>query len=203
MGTSADLPIRALFSHLDDIDLSQRIPVGAGKTLIIHSRPQEAAVNSNVLDMYVANVCSGKSVELPKELLSDAKYLAWIRDPKDLRIAVLTAAIACEAKIKKDLVENAKSEKEQLLVDVILKNPRDVTVAVAQLFDRPAQAILGRSMKTDRKTLFDATRRLFETRNAIAHGKAKPTDGAMLEAVRTATEIFGWLEHARSGKEPA
>ena len=193
LATSSDLPSRTWVSALEDIDAHEMIPVGAGVTVQLFPRPWETAITHEVLDREVALVSSGADVGLPNELLADAKYLAWIREPADLHLAVLLAAMACEAKIKGLLRDRARSPEQLGLVEVIIDNPRDVTVAVASLFNLPAKAVLGRSMKEENKTLFRATEALFSTRNAIAHGKPRPAEQKMRAAVTTASDVFAWL----------
>jgi hypothetical protein len=81
---------------------------------------------------------------------------------------VLLAAIACEIAVKNTLLEVASPHQRQL-VESLLQNPRDFSLAAIALFDKPCLAVLGRSLKAQDTALYKRVEALFEDRNRIAH----------------------------------
>lgn len=106
---------------------------------------------------------------------------------------MLTAAIACELKVKYVLRTKAKPEAAELLY-VLLENPRDFSVGAAALFNRPMKAISGRSLRDDDRALRKNVEQLFRTRNDIAHRGRAPTDDEGMECLRAAVRAFRWLD---------
>ena len=82
------------------------------------------------------------------------------------------------------------------LVDLIIDNPRDVTIAAVNHFDRLCKSITGRSLKEDKENhgLWKALAALFEARNAVAHRGFEPTPEEAQRHVQTAVDAFGWLD---------
>jgi hypothetical protein len=140
-------------------------------------------------------------------LLADARMVlspfgisqAWKRERRYTARAVLLAAIAAEVKIKGTLVEKTPDELQGLL-DVILDNPRDITIATGQLLDKSMKAAVGVSLLEQDKPLFkDVTERtstkwgLFPLRNRVAHHGYQPKLAEAEKAVDTVQRLFAWL----------
>jgi hypothetical protein len=192
LGSSADPPFRTWVSNLRDQG-GTRIPVSTGVDMTITALGQETALQMMDFNEAAENAAAELGTPLPEELLADAKYLAWIRQPHDLRLGVLLAAIACETKVKRTLLD-ITSDAQRALAEIILQNPRDVSVAVVSHLNQTAQAVTGRSLKTDDPDLWKAVTALFETRNAIAHGRdPQPGDKQMSDGIRTADKVITWL----------
>lgn len=199
MGTSTDPPELIWDTQLIDTETNERIPLSAGGSLTGHVRSVETSITSAMAQAVADAVARGTDKPLAEELIADARYLAFIRKPPDLRIAVLFAAIACEAKIKQVLGEIACSEARSVL-DIILGNPRDVTVAVVTHLDKTALAVAGRSLRNENQELWRRAEKLFSLRNALAHGKrAQPSEPDMHEAVKTAVAVFEWIGTLSAG----
>lgn len=125
----------------------------------------------------------------------------WKMERRDTGRAVLLAGMAAEVKIKRTLTAKVRTELRPLL-DFILENPRDMSVATSQLLDKPLKAALGISLREEKrnlpdeyKTLWkDVTETLFLRRNRVAHlGWQPPLDEAK-EAVEIAGRLFAWLD---------
>jgi hypothetical protein len=102
----------------------------------------------------VAEAFRGSVPPLADELLADAKFYAWRASQPSPRMAILLAAIAVEVRIKTFLLERAT--KEQLpLVELILTNPQDISMAARSLYDTALHAVTGRSLRTDDREASD------------------------------------------------
>jgi hypothetical protein len=116
----------------------------------------------------------------------------WEVTTRDVRRAILLAAIASEVKIKRTLLEKTP-EHRRSLVEIILKNFREVEVAVGDLPHKTMKAATGRSLHEDNPALFDAVKRLFTDRNAIAHRGEPPELHQARRDVQAAVDLFAWL----------
>jgi hypothetical protein len=111
---------------------------------------------------------------------------------RDLRRAVLMAAIACEVKLKETL-RRCATDAQQSLVDFALDNPHEVTVTAADgLFDKLMLATLGRSLRKEDTPLFKDIQRLYKVRNAITHRGTMPDEADVGCVVRAARRCFIW-----------
>lgn len=192
LGTSADPPRRTWIDSLLD-ENEVRVPVGSALTSSVHVMGIETALDASFLATSASAAAIGEPADLPHELLNDARYLAWIREPSDLRLAVLLAAIACEVNTKMTLLGRS-SEDQQPLVELILNNPRDVDVSTVTHLDKTVEAIMARSLRHENRELWKAANRLFQDRNTIAHGKGPfPPDESLREDLKTAGSVFEWL----------
>jgi hypothetical protein len=106
-------------------------------------------------------------------LIADAKYLASLSDPPQLREAVLLAAIACEVTIKQTL-RAACSNAARPVLDWALDNPRDVSEQAAGLFDKTAKAVTGRSLREENKAVHKGAR--CSLRGPQPGGASRPGD---------------------------
>jgi hypothetical protein len=162
-------------------------------------RPDEAA---NLGDIEAAAAETQRSSDPAPEdlLLADARHASsllavtamWKYQRRDTARVVLLSAIASEVRVKRALRENAPREFLDLL-DVVLDNPRDVTIAAAQLLDKPMQAAIGISLRGADKQLFRDVTKLFELRNRVAHYAYKPTLTEAQGSLETAVRLSGWL----------
>jgi hypothetical protein len=134
---------------------------------------------------------------LPSTILADAQYL--MSGPNGAR-AVLTAAIALEVKVK-DVLRRAASPPADKVIEVLLNNPRDWSMAAASLFDKPMEAVTGRSLRKENKDLYKTTERLFTVRNGVAHRGEAPTPYEEIALVEGAVEVMAWLEGIQTSAE--
>lgn len=145
------------------------------------------------MEQIVKYLSRGDEAPVAETLLADAEHYARYA-VRDLRRAVLMAAIACEVKVKETL-RRCATDAQQSLVDFALDNPREVTVTAADgLFDKLMLATLGRSLRKDDKPLFTDIQRLYTVRNAIAHRGVMPGESDVGRVVRAARRCFMWLD---------
>lgn len=132
------------------------------------------------------------ALPIAETFLADALYFIGLRPP-DCQRAVLIAAIACEVKVKDTLRLKVPPDRRPL-VDLLLENPRDWSIAALALFDKATDAALGRSLRTDHREVYKDVCRLFELRNRIAHRGEKPDDTEASRVVLAARQVFRWLD---------
>lgn len=101
-------------------------------------------------------------------LLSDAFYYATSADSANPRMGIILAAIAVEVRIKAFLTERA-SEEQRDLVELVIDNPRDVTLAAVSLYDKGLKAVVGRSLREEDRPAYNALTALFVERNRLVH----------------------------------
>lgn len=102
-------------------------------------------------------------------------------------------AIGSEVKVKSTIRTKADAV-QQLFVEFILGNPREITLRAIGLFDEVISLVVGKSLKTDNKPVFKALERLFQLRNRVAHkGELLQVSEARL-AVSAAVEASHWLD---------
>lgn len=189
LGTSADVPIRTWLSFAEDLDSGEQLRIGPGQTFVMGQRRREAAVTHDLLTAMTDQLNRGDEPPLAEELLADARFMATLRSPPDLRLAVLLAAIACEAKIRRVLRDAADPVMLPVL-EIVLSRP----MPALSLVDEVANATTGRSLKTEDHDLFLGVKALFETRNAIAHGTRRPSEVDMRQGVNMAVRACTWLD---------
>jgi hypothetical protein len=169
---------------------------------VMARRPDEAA-SPHDIDTVVRETQEGSDPATEDVLLADARSAAsllpvsamWKYERRDTARVVLLAAMAMEVKIKRALRDHARRDL-QGLVDVILDNPRDFSIATAQLLDKAMKAAIGVSLREADKPLFRAvTEGLFPLRNQVAHTAYEPTLAEAQEALRTAARLSHWLAH--------
>ncbi|MFN0105557.1 MAG: hypothetical protein ACKV2U_26155 [Bryobacteraceae bacterium] len=132
------------------------------------------------------------SLPFAETLLADALYFIQL-NPPDSHRAVLIAAIACEVKVKDALRKKTPTERLPL-VNLILENPRDWSMAAQALYDKVTKAAFGRSLKDENRILFKEIGELFELRNKIAHKGEKPDQAESKRLVRAGRRAFAWLD---------
>lgn len=188
LAPSTDPPEEAMKFGLVDTETGERIPILVGSGRVSPAGGLETSLTGEALEAIADRACQEVQVPLPEELLADARYLAWIRQPPDYRLATLLAAIASESKVRQSLAAVAEPAVERVVGLFLQTNP------VYRHFDETAAAVVGRSLRDENYDLFQAVQRLFTTRNRIAHGSPEqPGKEAMREAVETAEAVFEWL----------
>lgn len=152
-------------SRLEDLDAARRLPYSFGGLKMIIQRIHDRQIlRPGMLLSVLPRVAAGDEPTLADSVLADA---AWLHShPRDTPRVVLTAAIACELKVKYVLRAKAKPDAAELL-DVLLESPRDFSIAAAALFDRPMKAIAGRSLREGDRDLWKQVVRLFEVRAQV------------------------------------
>lgn len=179
-------------SVLEDLDAARRLPYSLrGDRLVIQRIADEQILRRSTLESVLARIEVGDEPTLAVSVLADAIWLD--SHPRDAPRVVLTAAIACELKVKQVLRDEARPEARPL-VDVLLESPRDFSVAAAALFDRPMKAVAGRSLREDDRDLWKQVNRLFEVRNEVAHRGRFPTTSEAGECLSAAVRVFRWLD---------
>jgi hypothetical protein len=138
---------------------------------------------------------SAKEPDIAKTLLADARAIYWpkFRTGQDHQRAVLLAAIAAEVDVKRRLQDFASPELRPL-VEIIVRNPRDVSQSVPQLLHKPLKAVTGQSLVESDKRLWDAVERLFIVRNRVAHRGDLPSETEGRAAVHCTERLFEWLD---------
>jgi hypothetical protein len=150
-------------------------------------------LSTELLHDILTRLSAEEEPPLSYTLLYDARYMARVRRPPDLRLAVLLSAIAVEMEIKQAL-EHICPDDGRPLLDALFSNPRDYSVAVVSHLDKTAKAVCGRSLRDEDRALYNRADKLFQVRNTIAHGKSsQPSDTEMWEAVNAGLGAYGWL----------
>ena len=182
-------------SELIDSD-GRRIPVGYNDPfgpVMMHF--SDSALSRELHVKLMREASEGIAPDLADTFLRDAEYAAYAVAHPNLRQAVLLAAVACEIKIKETISTLASSE-QQPLVNLLLENPRDWTMAAAALFDKGMEAICGRSLRKENLALYKEVDLLFRDRNNIAHkgGTRVSSDDVLLKHISSAKSTFEWLD---------
>jgi hypothetical protein len=147
LGLSGEEPWPEGRSRLEDLDASRRLPYSlAGGRLVIQRIADGQILRVGQFGSILERVEAGDAPTLADSVLADAMWLN--SHPRDTPRVVLTAAIACELRVKHVLRGMAKPEAAELL-DVLLESPRDFSVGAAALFHRPIRrSSVGRSTMT-------------------------------------------------------
>lgn len=166
------------------------------------------AAKPSDVDEAFQNTKAGVDPPVVDTLLADARMALsafaikhW--NGRDTTRAVLLAAIAAEVRIKRVLVENASE-----VLDSALENPRELSVAVGQLLNRPMKAAVGASLLDDDKPLYDEVAEkpgVFWLRNQVAHRAYQPTLPEAQQAVGSVERLFVWLDGVAgpgAGRQP-
>jgi hypothetical protein len=126
-------------------------------------------------------------------LLAQASYLVRsVRDPQP-GLAILLAAVACEAHVKEVLLERVDSATRPLL-DTLLRKPRIFQEPTLELFGEVASAVLGRSLRDDDRPLWKKIDELFQARNKMAHVANRPSLEKARELIIAANQAMKWLD---------
>lgn len=153
------------------------------------------------LDQVAERLAAEEAPGTAEVLLSDAQEALtgpgveqdWQTVRRDIRRAILLGGIACELKIKSTLLDKTPPDKGGL-VDIILKNYREIEIAIGELPHKTMKAAVGRSLHEDDPTLFGAVKKLFTARNNVAHRGEPPTLDDARGHLQAAVDLFAWLE---------
>jgi hypothetical protein len=175
--------------------------VGLPQPMVVYTGSEESALGYDLLGGIIDGLRSGRKTGTADLLLADAREtLAGsgvqsrrAASQRDVRRAVLLAAIASEVKIK-DTLRQKTPEHRRELAEVILKNWREVDIAIAALPHKAMKAAIGRSLYEDDPDLFAEVERLFKRRNDIAHRGLAPTLAEARESVGAAVRLSAWLD---------
>ncbi len=189
-GEAADFAGSAV---LVDLDANLRFPVTlglSGPTFSLHRSDQ--ILDAERLRTLLAHAAEGRTPPLAESILSDAAFYLFEAAPADAARAVLTAAIACEVKMKQALRVLAAPAAAPV-VDLLVAGRGPISARARHLLDKPLLAVAGISLKDDDADLYGGLQRLFSARNEIAHSGAAPDAAAAEEAVAVAANVFRWL----------
>lgn len=173
----------------------ERLAIGYNDPLTINMLgDDQQAVTPERLQSALDYASTGRGIPLPESLLADAHFYAWQADQPNPRLGLMLAAVALETKIKTFMSEVA-TEAQRGLVDLVLGNPRDVTVAVVSLLDKGLIAMGWPSLRDEDKEQYKAVTLLFEHRNRFAHrGGLDVTDSEVRADILAARRAFAWLD---------
>jgi hypothetical protein len=188
-------------AELDDVDAFALLPVTVSTTPIVFRRVEESQVLSMESLREFAHAAREGPPSLASSLLADAAYYGWDAEPPDSNRAILIAAIACEVRVK-DALRSGVDGVSAGLVDLLLDNPRDWSLAAAALWHKPLGIVYGRSLSDDDSGLFKEVERLFTRRNRIAHHGDMFDEAAAKESVRAASKAFAWLRGVTDDATP-
>jgi hypothetical protein len=125
-------------------------------------------------------------------LLSEAQYLQRSQQVTWAERATLLAAIALEVRTKRAL--QAIADATQLpLVDLLLQNPHDWSLAAHALFQKALPVVAGQALGQEHADLSKRVQKLFTSRNALAHRGATIEASVAADHVETAREAFAFL----------
>lgn len=192
LALTVDEPALLDVQRVFDLDADRFYPLGMHAPGWASFRPGNALP---VTEAFVREVLATGYQEHPHAalgLLADARHLA-ARPQQDWQRAVLAAAIATEVRVKQAL-RAAANDDLRPLVDFALDNPRDVSVAAPNLFDKAMHAVCGRSLRDEDRRLFKEVDLLFRVRNGVAHHAHRPEAGEGQRAVKAAVDAFVWLD---------
>jgi hypothetical protein len=181
---------------LIDLDAFTSIPrsISIGPpSLVIQKIGADQVLDSAGAEELIARVRSGQGPDLAESLLRDALFVAQHSEPSASLSAVLLAATAVEFRIKEVLRRAANGSTLEML-ELLLTNPRDWSLAAAALWDRPSEIILGSSLRDAGHQLWKRLEKLIKRRNGLAHKGRIPSSDEITEDVKTAVRLFKWLD---------
>ncbi|MGC1211990.1 MAG: hypothetical protein WA890_12085 [Micromonospora sp.] len=117
-------------------------------------------------------------------LLADARFLAYGADTVDTQRAVLVAAIACEVKAKRIVIERAKPDRVKGL---------GTMSDLDKLLDQFYLQAFGVSLRLSNQALFRKAKRLSALRNKIAHRGETVDRDECNQLILAAAQLFDWL----------
>jgi len=180
-------------SRLLDSD-GHDIRVGYSDPMPVRMHWSDSALSKELHTTLVRQASEGVEPSLADTFLRDGEYAAYRLTDPNLRQAVLLAAVACEIKIK-DVITTLATSEQRPLVDLLLENPREWTMAAASLFDKGLKAVCGKSLREEDRNLYKKIDLLFQDRNKIAHrgGTGVSPDSTLKEHISSAKSAFEWL----------
>jgi len=188
---------------VEDLDAERRLTATPHRTNIgMRVVEPESVLDETAMERIAAAVQQGAAAPLGESLLQDAAFYLQEANTPDPPRAVLIAAIACEVKVK-DALRRAVSEPQAALLELLLANPRDFSVAAAAHFDKVMEASASRSLRREESELYKAVERLFRLRNDVAHRGQGPSEADAREAVRAASRAIRWLNDVVPVEHPS
>ncbi|MDQ3092401.1 MAG: hypothetical protein M3R46_12250 [Actinomycetota bacterium] len=201
LGPDSGSPRGIGVGQLDDLDAGRRLPVTIGleADLVITKVEGYQVLDAARLADALERSQQDATEPMEQVLKADALYMLQDADPPDYPRAVLTAAIACEVKIKRTLRERSTGTAREL-VDLMLDNPRDWSLALIALVDKPLKAVASVSLREADLPLYKRLDSLIRRRNGLAHKAEDPPDEQEArEHAKTAVEVFRWLDALHEG----
>lgn len=195
LGLGGEPPTGIGSGRLEDLDAGRTLPVSRSlkPTLIRRTGPAQIITATTFKDLLRSVERAAQTPSVAESLLADAVYYVDAAEPVDPARALLCAAIACELKIKAILRQAAHGAELDLL-ELLLTNPRDYSLAASALFDRPLKVVAGVSLREFDKPLWKRIDRLFTQRNHFAHRGVTPMPDHADDGIKAAIEAFGWLD---------
>lgn len=178
-----------------------RVPPSWNPPLKIQWRGEVRLLDEAALEQIESSVGKGERPSEPRQLLADAEFHAFHAQDQNPGVALVLAAVACEMAVKKFMLEHADA-RQSGLAELVIANPRDVSLAAASLYDKGLGALGGQSLKDANKDLYKAVTALFEHRNRFAHGRALDLKSEELRAdLRAARGALDYLQSLAPARE--
>ncbi|WP_432833533.1 hypothetical protein [Dactylosporangium sp. CA-092794] len=177
------------------------LPIGAPTLLGVMLHNLDDAADTEELERAAAATRQSLLPALPDRLLADARNLGLEGPAESMKQALFLAAIATEVRVK-EFVAAVANEHQGSLVDILLNSPRDYSVSVHNLFDRPLLAVSGHSLKVDDPALYKAVGRLFTARNHFVHRGEEIGAEVIATHLQTAVGVRDYLQEVASGTRP-
>jgi hypothetical protein len=145
-----------------------------------------------VVDKVIVDRSLEGQIQIPEVLLAQAAY--WIRSTPDPKfgLGVVLLAMACETKVRRVLADAAKPDAAPL-VGLLVGKGNVFERSAQELFGPVAEAVLGRSLKTDDSSLYNKVGKIFSLRNGMAHRGIEPKREESWLLVLAAYSAFEWL----------
>jgi hypothetical protein len=196
LGLEGELIEGAGAGILVDLDAFTSIPrsISIGPPgLVIQRIRADHVLDSAGAEELITKVRSGQAPDLAESLLLDALFVAHHSEPTASLSALLLEATAVEFRIKEVLRRAAHGSTLEML-ELLMTNPRDWSLAAAALWDRPSKIILGSSLREADPELWKHLEKLIQRRNGLAHKGKIPSSDEITEDVTTAVRLFEWLD---------
>jgi len=192
LGRSGYRPEVRHYTQIRDIDTGELLNTSLQQRLLVIGR-RAPGLDADDHASIASTLQRGDPLDLPlpRTLLGDALYLINQANPAQPREAVLLAAMACEVAIRQSLLEAAAPD-AQAVLEWSLKNPRDVSVQAASLYDKGAEATTSRSLRKEYPALYKKLGNLFTARNRVAHQGEATDHGEAYGHVETAVASVAW-----------
>jgi len=174
--------------NLVDLDAFTAIPISIPMApgLVIHQIAPDQILNSDGAAELIERVRAGEKPELAESLLRDALFVAQHCQPN-------AGLSAVEFRIK-EVLRGAADGSTLEMLELLLTNPRDWSLAAAALWDRPSKVIIGSSLREEDPELWKRLEKLIQRRNGLAHKGKIPASDVIKEDVKTAVRLFKWLD---------
>jgi hypothetical protein len=152
-------------------------------------------IGAPLLTIEMAEEVLSEGPSVTHTLLAQATYLVSFTPSPQPGLAVLLAAVACEAHAKQVLLTRVVGTAQPLL-EVFLRKPRIFQEPAVELFGEVAKAVIGKSLKDkdDDRDLWRTLVRLFEVRNRMAHVADGPSIEEARRLIRAARQAIEWLD---------